>query len=49
MAAINDALATIEIDELVPTAIDGTVLFCKTIRVGPIELAIEPEWEIELA
>jgi len=44
MIAIDGTLATIEIDELVPTAIDGTVLYCRTIRTEPIE----PEWEIEL-
>ena len=48
MTAINGTLATIEIDELMPVMVNGTVLYRKAISVGPIELVIEPEWEIEL-
>ena len=45
MAATNGALATIEIDELVPTVINGAVLYYRAISIEQIE----PEWEIELA
>ena len=42
------ALAVVEIDELMPVMVNGTVLYRRAISVGPIELVIEPEWEIEL-
>ena len=49
MAAPINGVATIEIDELVPVMVNGAVLYRRAISVGAIELAIEPEWEIELA
>jgi hypothetical protein len=39
------ALAVIEIDEVVPLCINGVMLYCREVRVEPLE----PEYEIELA
>ena len=43
--SVRNALAVMEIDELMPVMVNGAVLYYRTTSIEPVE----PEWEIELA
>jgi hypothetical protein len=43
-ASVADAMAIVEIDELVPISFNGATLYYGVIRTEPLE----PEWEVEL-